>query len=672
MGHRHGTHSTTNRSIKESMNPALRRELEGLVHEKEIEIEDFVRECYGLDDGAIEHIKKLDITLPAEPLQIYEGVIAAGQHEKNLYAPFKRMFDACVATVCEQLGTQTDTCLQFYEALGEHVLKGVRDCERKPDGMILDAVACSDPSNISWRVMQHFVEFKKYSRSGQGGKKAHKPTLHDVQEEDEASTSSSKRLRQNMVNAQELQAGQYALECMDAPTSRWYSTCACIDKFEMWLMYYDRDRVFRSLHFNFRSSPRYLALVAYAMVRCTPVRAGFDPHLVFPISGDSDSEKDEKDDGTRFTSDVRYPRDLDGARFVFPKDQDQPAVTFVVQDSSPVSGYMGLAGRGTMVYPVKVLHGGDEDLVLKACWMSPGRTPEPEILRLLKEKLPDMTDYFPEVVASHVMKPERVFLDLLDDAMKRSFLESSRWLVYLASRRYMPLWELDTVEEFMSCYVDIVEVHFHAYKTAEVMHRDISENNAMARRKSADAPVVGVLNDWDLAAILKAMRIADEAAGHRTGTGPFMAIRLQLEAGQNDCPEQCYEHDLESLFWLLVWAVVHFDLENKCRRPTQLPVWEGQWTVAAKYKREFLTDSTALGRVIELALPPYKRLIIEWIFPLWTMFREAHLAADVAVIVGTELRTYYDDAIYRSKITFENFMQAIGRKPRQWTHEQKA
>ncbi|KAL1745305.1 hypothetical protein HDZ31DRAFT_36730 [Schizophyllum fasciatum] len=250
--------------------------------------------------------------------------------------------------------------------------------------------------------------------------------------------------------------------------------------------------------------------------------------------------------------------------------------------------------------------------------------------------------------------------------MRKDFLESSRWLVYQATHRYMPLWKLDSVEEFKTCFIDIlILVHFRAYDTAKVVHRDISENNAMARRKVVDGLIVGLLNDWDLAAILKGTGADADTAGHRTGTGPFMAIRLQETAGQSNSPSQGYHHDLESLFWLLVWATLHFDLENKCRLPTRLQAWEGEWGAAADAKYKFLCRSTAFYTVLNRALPSYKGLVATWIAPLAQLFKSAYLAAEVSTYnAAGEGQGFFDDSIYAQKITFGAFMRAIGVTPR--------
>ena len=62
-------------------------------------------------------------------------------------------------------------------------------------------------------------------------------------------------------------------------------------------------------------------------------------------------------------------------------------------------------------------------------------------------------------------------------------------------------------------------------------------------------PGVGVLIDLDLAARVDTLRESSEHAG----TLPFMAIDLLPESPPI---KRYYRHDLESFFWVIVWAVV--------------------------------------------------------------------------------------------------------------------
>ncbi|KAI5823733.1 hypothetical protein K523DRAFT_133973 [Schizophyllum commune Tattone D] len=478
-------------------------------------------------------------------------------------------------------------------------------------------------------------------------------------------TSSHKRHHITSVICQELQAAHYALECMDAETSRRYVTGVCIDDYKVWLMYHNRSHVFRTTHFNFVESPHLFALIAYALVRCKPVQAGFDPLLQFPSEG--------KDGAVSYSNDVTYPRTLAGARFVFPEGQGQPASTFCIQSPATLSRYQGLLGRGTMVHPVKELGDDRTAYVVKIGYTSPGRELEPVILKRLLKTLPDMQNHFPVVKAWRAFEPLELcgLLALIDEATRDALVKDSRTMVYQVTLRLRPLWELDSVQEFEECYVDIVEMHYHAYKYARTLHRDISENNAMSR--VVDNGVVGFLNDWDLACFVNEHGISEAATQqHRTGTGPFMAIDLQFVTVDGKVLPLYYRycHDLESLFWLLLWAVIHFDITKKRRLPCRVPQWgEDAWADVANFKHCVLTAANTRQGVLDLALPIYEDLVERWVMPLALMFKKARSDAED---INEKKKCFFNTELYAQEATFEKFMETIQRKPRTWSHQEKA
>ncbi|KAI5887867.1 uncharacterized protein SCHCODRAFT_02589507 [Schizophyllum commune H4-8] len=132
-----------------------------------------------------------------------------------------------------------------------------------------------------------------------------------------------------------------------------------------------------------------------------------------------------------------------------------------------------------------------------------------------------------------------------------------RTLVYQATPRLQPLWELGSVSEFSKCYIDILEIHFRAYEHG-ILRRDMSEETALVHK--SDGLAVGCLVDWDLTC---AQDNPADGEALRRGTGPFVAIDLQYVGSNGKLqPQHRYYHDLESLFWVLAWALMHFDIPN--------------------------------------------------------------------------------------------------------------
>jgi hypothetical protein len=78
--------------------------------------------------------------------------------------------------------------------------------------------------------------------------------------------------------------------------------------------------------------------------------------------------------------------------------------------------------------------------------------------------------------------------------------------------------------------------------------------------RCVDGQVIGVLNDWDLAAF----RDKEETTSkQRTGTRPFMAIDRLLTKP----PRHMYRHDLESLFYVLIWFCTRYDNGQEIESP---------------------------------------------------------------------------------------------------------
>ncbi|KAI5827505.1 hypothetical protein K523DRAFT_364562 [Schizophyllum commune Tattone D] len=633
----------------------LREELESRVIDQRTPIEEFVHAVYGVQQVFIERVKALDVDLPRETLQEYADGLAKVESGNTPCRLFKVIFDACVKTVRKELDIADESALQLCTDIGDYVEGGP---QRSPDGMFLHHAARCEPALIAWRSVHHVLVVK--DEDTEGGE-SFEGAVKDMEERsalDDLATASQQLKPTSPLSRQELKGAQYALECMSVDASRYHATVLCVDGTKVWLLYIDRDFVFRTTSFNFVNSPQLLAIVAYAMVYCTPARAGFDPHLQFPVVGA---------DGTAtYTSNVANPREFEGARFFFPESQGQPALSCTVKGFSPVYRDAIPSRRDPATYALTETNSNGEEMELKVCWTPRGRALEPNILKTLHETLPDMADHLLAVEAWRVEEPACPLLDLLDEETRRDCLEKRRRVVYQITPRLIPLWELDSIEEFKECFIDIVEVHFHACKHAEFIHSNISERSVAARRKLGRA--LGVLKDWDCA------HLPNDARGPpdlQIGTGTLVAVELQQNTGGTDDPTHHYHHDLESFLFLLVWATLHFDFENKRRLPTKLPDWEVEWQTAVERKRRFIDDPMTFNEVIRLALPQFKDVVVEWVFPLVKLFRDGMRAADVMKVdaEGMWMR-HFKEGIYAEKVTFEGFMRAIGRTPRKWLHEE--
>ncbi|KAF8959300.1 hypothetical protein BDZ97DRAFT_1705268 [Flammula alnicola] len=260
---------------------------------------------------------------------------------------------------------------------------------------------------------------------------------------------------------------------------------------------------------------------------------------------------------------------------------------------------------------------------------------------------------------------------ILEDPNAPEKAIQGRDLHVLVSNLYAPLWEAKNVEEFKRVFLDCVECHYHVFTSGRVIHRDISQNNLMIWRpgQTDEIPTIGVLNDLDLG-----MEVNDKgepplsANHHRTGTFPFMA--RDLLKPKLDIPHHLYRHDLESFFYILIWAATHYDFNNQVQpiKPTPkiLRFWADE-THAYDHK-VLLYYGDDFEAIQNSTLSAFNEMWAKWIKPLWVLFRSAfsyvnECKEQIKAMEGQEGvdRLLIDCG---GRITFEKFMEAIGETPR--------
>ncbi|KAI5887850.1 uncharacterized protein SCHCODRAFT_02692454 [Schizophyllum commune H4-8] len=258
----------------------------------------------------------------------------------------------------------------------------------------------------------------------------------------------------------------------------------------------------------------------------------------------------------------------------------------------------------------------------------------------------------------------------LDQNSGSTLAHDGRALVYQVTQDLRPLWRLESAEELEQCYVELLEAHFHAYNRARILHGDISASNAMARR-DAKGKVFGLLSDWGLSCLADAHNLGTSSTSrHRTGTAPFMAMDLQRAASKYSvAADHRYCHDLESFFWLLLWAVLHFDLKRKRHRNCTHEDWIGDCReCAARFKRDFMTYGGTWDRVVDDVLDMWQPILKRWVKPLARMI---YTARERSTHWNDDNFRVFDDDVYAKELTFEAFMQRIKQTPRDRTHEEK-
>ncbi|KAK7013930.1 hypothetical protein R3P38DRAFT_3322448 [Favolaschia claudopus] len=216
-----------------------------------------------------------------------------------------------------------------------------------------------------------------------------------------------------------------------------------------------------------------------------------------------------------------------------------------------------------------------------------------------------------------------------------------------------PVSTFTSRKELISVLIDVVQALQDLWQDANILHRDISMNNLLLvdpndlllgssaeggtfnpHRSNEPEPAgsrqrtlalrKGLLIDLDYALVLddKGERGKTVAKAHRTGTLPFMATQV-LKQGPSLAQHQPH-HDLESLFYVLIWICVHYvspdnaERQNFDVRDTDLRLWisgESYEAIGAT-KLATIEDETWWPQKVLFWFAPYfeplKPCINEW------------------------------------------------------------
>lgn len=178
-------------------------------------------------------------------------------------------------------------------------------------------------------------------------------------------------------------------------------------------------------------------------------------------------------------------------------------------------------------------------------------------------------------------------------------------------------------------------LHDLRYK-ANILHRDISENNVMYEMHGDE--VYFILIDFDLATFVddKGIPLAKPSSNHRTGTLPFMAWELvqdvHVHQASGDPRRHQHvihrlRHDYESLFWLALYCALltrQLGSEEKSQVFEKIvQEWEigGKLLKIASLKKDICTDSQSFRAAVHF---PKSSLFLRPMFLAWCkLFRKA-------------------------------------------------
>ncbi|KJA17751.1 hypothetical protein HYPSUDRAFT_218706 [Hypholoma sublateritium FD-334 SS-4] len=272
----------------------------------------------------------------------------------------------------------------------------------------------------------------------------------------------------------------------------------------------------------------------------------------------------------------------------------------------------------------------------------------------------------------------------------------------LDTNRLQKLWDAASVDEFKQIFLDCLESHYHAWNSGKVLHRDISENNLMfyrpgvaesdqldtsdtnpdrkGKEKVESTPPRGVLIDFDMSSELGPdgnIRLNTKPHHHITGTLPFMARDLLSQACNSGVQYEAnvpgaanyhfYRYDLESFYYVLIWAAVTYKLPRRARKThgakkkNPLGNWLSPDPETVYVSKVLLYTGPLFASLDGSVSKGWKGLWNEWVKPLQLMFGEGLSAADAALRHGD---ANFDMATCNGLITFERFMDTIKQTPR--------
>ncbi|KAJ7066492.1 hypothetical protein C8F01DRAFT_703727 [Mycena amicta] len=150
--------------------------------------------------------------------------------------------------------------------------------------------------------------------------------------------------------------------------------------------------------------------------------------------------------------------------------------------------------------------------------------------------------------------PQMFLFDLLKDECEQRVLRIVVW------EELSPITKLTTAADVAKAFRGIFDCYRWLVEVTKIMHRDISLNNLMFRRRNGQ--LCGVLNDYDLAVQLDAA--TQSTSRQRTGTRPFMSMDLLVDGPP---PLHVYRFDLESLLHAMIFLTRQYEDGKKIPNP---------------------------------------------------------------------------------------------------------
>ncbi|KJA21018.1 hypothetical protein HYPSUDRAFT_216680 [Hypholoma sublateritium FD-334 SS-4] len=704
---------------------ALEADFDGAVYEG-LPVASFAEVVWGLDVGKIDTIAEAGLTLREDSHQEYQHILSTkGKYGPLLRQPFREMARALLQEICRLFTKDNPKLLTyFWDEKGAVALSSKVDTPqsvnfgRKPgllevyttfldDGKFLDPDASlqsmDSPTAGNIRPVARGISQENMPVLPPEASSA--PNSKRAREADSSDTSRPTKRGRRGMTADALQLATYALGSV-YEGNRHYTAGFLVDGVNLTLWYYDRSVAISCAPFDFttRGGIANLGIALFALSQCSMKQAVFDPYLCRFIHSSPDQPVKESSVTAHERPEVETT-----------KLCDEFSTTALKKEQLFIPGkvlirYRRITGRGTLVAVARMSAVGKmlserSPNVLELGWQFNTRSYEGDIISRLRTVIPAWNGHLPDPVFCSTLSvtdlPESRSRDILrvkgcTDVMLET---EHRSLHVLATHRFKNLWHAESVAEFKRIFLGCLECHYHAWNTGKVLHRDISENNLMIYQPGVTdrgmfpevqkaAPSRGIVTDFEMASELGPdgkIWLDAHQYPRITGTLPFMALDLviHLKRAQNASPispkktpkgrfaneatspkYHLYRYDLESFFYILIWAATHYNLEKgKLVKPlavSGLQFWGHVDANQVHSAKIDIFDEDGLDVLEMSVLEQWDSLWAEWVIPLHRMFYRGFNMYKAHRFETDSL----DKETCGGLITFEKFMEAIGEDPR--------
>ncbi|KZT19651.1 hypothetical protein NEOLEDRAFT_1141783 [Neolentinus lepideus HHB14362 ss-1] len=314
------------------------------------------------------------------------------------------------------------------------------------------------------------------------------------------------------------------------------------------LLRYDRAGVIVSEAFRYQKTP-YLAQFFRAFSALDASRRGKDTTVTLASKEEAESAK------IVFANSNSDAADENLSIFKVLVNDDRCDKAFFV--AKPAFRYPSAIGRGTRCYVAADLETGN-CVFLKDSWRYDvdGMSQEGAIYKVLNDE--GVSNIAQVLCHGDVRDQATVTADYVNAswALETRTLSKHKHYRIVLDAVGRTLDKASSSRVIVKAIRDILVAHKEAYEKVDILHRDLSFYNIVLIGDGDDEH--GILIDWDLSRSLPSLDTEDARVRGRTGTWQFISHALL----QHPTKKHAIEDDLESSFWILLWALLHYVPSN--------------------------------------------------------------------------------------------------------------